>query len=110
MTLGAQWNERTQLAAAMSQAAVSKLPRYPAFASDQMTWSAAQERNGSAMISIDWAQDEAELPLVCCPECGEVASIEWPAVVDEILHLKIRCIQRHWFLMSAERILPYPLL
>jgi hypothetical protein len=45
-----------------------------------------------------------------CPECGELAEVEWRAVLDStdgpVEHAKIRCVRRHWFLLplsSLER-------
>ena len=55
---------------------------------------------------IDPALD-GELDLITCPECSDVASIEWQAWIGDLLHLKIRCIHRHWFLMPAEHISRY---
>jgi hypothetical protein len=42
------------------------------------------------------------LELVSCPQCGQVASIEWSRTVREMIYIKVRCVARHWFLMSAE--------
>jgi hypothetical protein len=43
--------------------------------------------------------------LVGCPECGNPAIVEWTANVGStdghIEHLKIRCVQRHWYLLPA---------
>ncbi|GII94240.1 hypothetical protein Ssi02_44710 [Sinosporangium siamense] len=36
-----------------------------------------------------------------------MASIEWESPVDEVLLLKLRCVERHWFLMPAEGITYY---
>jgi hypothetical protein len=46
----------------------------------------------------------AEFEWVACPECGGVATIEWESEMARVLHVKLRCINRHWFLMPAERI------
>jgi hypothetical protein len=47
-----------------------------------------------------------ELELVACPECGHPAEVEWrdglASTHGTIEHLKIRCVNRHWFLMPAE--------
>jgi hypothetical protein len=51
--------------------------------------------------------DRAPVELVTCPECGNVASIEWEARNGGLLHAKLRCIDRHWFLMPAEGITCY---
>ena len=45
---------------------------------------------------------EHPLELVRCPECGQVASIEWRRTVGGVALWKIRCIARHWFLMPAD--------
>ncbi|MGH8861050.1 MAG: hypothetical protein ACRDVG_07415 [Jatrophihabitantaceae bacterium] len=42
------------------------------------------------------------LELVRCPQCGQIASIEWRRTVHGYAYLKIRCIARHWFLMLDE--------
>ena len=38
-----------------------------------------------------------------CPECGAIAEVEWRAVMEStdgpIEHAKIRCVQKHWFLL-----------
>ncbi len=47
-----------------------------------------------------------DLRLVGCPECGAAAEVEW---ADEVAStsgpvelVKIRCLERHWFLMPAD--------
>lgn len=50
---------------------------------------------------------ERHLELVTCPQCGQVASIEWSHLVNGFVYLKIRCIARHWFLMPAEGVTYY---
>lgn len=42
--------------------------------------------------------------LVFCPECGNVATIEWQSWIAGILHVKLHCVNRHWFLMPADTI------
>jgi hypothetical protein len=46
------------------------------------------------------------LELVTCPECRAAAEVEWRDVADstagEVEHVKIRCLEGHWFLMPAE--------
>jgi hypothetical protein len=41
-----------------------------------------------------------------CPECGEVARVEWRCVLEStdgpIEHCRIRCGQGHWFLLPVE--------
>jgi hypothetical protein len=38
-----------------------------------------------------------------CPECDQVAEVEWRAVLEStagpVEHARIRCVQRHWFLL-----------
>ena len=40
-----------------------------------------------------------------CPECGTLAEVEWRAVLEStdgpVEHAKIRCVQRHWFLLPV---------
>jgi hypothetical protein len=40
-----------------------------------------------------------------CPECGELAEVEWRAVLEStdgpVEHAKIRCVRRHWFLLPV---------
>jgi hypothetical protein len=42
--------------------------------------------------------------LVSCPECENVASIEWQTCISGVTHLKVRCIERHWFLLPANHV------
>jgi hypothetical protein len=51
--------------------------------------------------------DEPGLSLMHCPECGSVASVEWRATVARTVHLKVRCIHRHWFLLPADMVRAY---
>ena len=43
-----------------------------------------------------------------CPECGHLAEIEWrdrsTSTAGPVEHLKIRCVNRHWFLMLADQL------
>jgi hypothetical protein len=47
-----------------------------------------------------------ELVIIACPECGTPAEVEWftrlASTAGLVEHLKIRCVQRHWFLMPAD--------
>ena len=54
------------------------------------------------------AATPAALPLdstqrVSCPDCGQPAWVEWRDVVNStsgpVVHVKVRCLDRHWFLM-----------
>lgn len=46
-----------------------------------------------------------DLVLLACPECSAPAEIEWsdwlPSTDGPIEHVKIRCVQRHWFLLPT---------
>jgi hypothetical protein len=48
------------------------------------------------------------MELAVCPECGLVAEIEWrdqvPAGWADDGLVKLRCIDRHWFLMPSGRV------
>lgn len=45
--------------------------------------------------------------LVDCPECGLPAEVEWSSGAPGAASLiKIRCVQRHWFLLPSERVEP----
>jgi hypothetical protein len=45
------------------------------------------------------------MDLTNCPECGELAEVEWRAAMEStdgpIEHAKIRCVQKHWFLLPV---------
>jgi hypothetical protein len=47
-----------------------------------------------------------DLELVACPECGHPADVEWRDDLDStdgaVEHLKIRCLNRHWFLLPSD--------
>jgi hypothetical protein len=48
--------------------------------------------------------------MTSCPECGHLAEVEWRAVLDStdgpVEHARIRCVQRHWFLLPVARLEP----
>jgi hypothetical protein len=52
----------------------------------------------------------SSLELVTCPECRAAAEVGWREVADStagpVEHVKIRCLERHWFLMPAEALVP----
>lgn len=48
--------------------------------------------------------DHNGIELISCPECGNVATIEWESRIAGVLHVKLHCINRHWFLMPADTI------
>src|SRR3954451_2427205 len=46
--------------------------------------------------------------IVSCPECGRIAAVEWrrrlhatPGATD---HVKVSCLDRHWFLMPEDQV------
>ena len=43
------------------------------------------------------------MDLTNCPECGDLAEIQWRAVMEgtdgPVEHAKILCVNRHWFLL-----------
>jgi hypothetical protein len=43
-----------------------------------------------------------------CPQCQAPAAAEWSAQLDcggrTITHLKVRCLDQHWFLLPADRL------
>jgi hypothetical protein len=48
--------------------------------------------------------DYTRVELVSCPECANVATIQWESRIAGVLHIKLHCINRHWFLMPADTI------
>jgi hypothetical protein len=51
------------------------------------------------------------MDLTACPECAELAEVQWRAVLDStdgpVEHAKVRCVQRHWFLLPVAALAPY---
>lgn len=47
-----------------------------------------------------------ELTLVACPGCGATAEIEWQSMQTgtsgPVALVKLRCLNRHWFLVPAD--------
>jgi hypothetical protein len=45
------------------------------------------------------------MDMTVCPECNELAEVEWRAVLEStdgpIEHARIRCVRRHWFLLPV---------
>jgi len=45
------------------------------------------------------------MDMAVCPECGELAEVQWRAVLDStdgpIEHAKVLCVRRHWFLLPV---------
>ncbi len=58
----------------------------------------------SRLMTVD---DDVAVELVRCPECGGVASVEWSTRMSTVLHLKVRCVERHWFFLPADRVIPF---
>jgi hypothetical protein len=50
----------------------------------------------------------AVVDTLLCPQCGGPAAAEWSAQLDcsgsTITHVKVRCLDRHWFLLPADRL------
>lgn len=52
--------------------------------------------------------DDADqhLEIVTCPECSTVATLQWGDRLEStdgpVDHVRITCINRHWFLMPAD--------
>jgi hypothetical protein len=46
--------------------------------------------------------------LTSCPQCHQPAEIQWRTVLDStdgpVEHVKILCLQRHWFLLPVATI------
>lgn len=46
------------------------------------------------------------MDLTVCPDCGHPAEIESRAVLEStdgpIEHARVRCLERHWFLLPVE--------
>jgi hypothetical protein len=55
---------------------------------------------------VEVAFEAAMADAVACPECESLAVVEWRSNVSStggpVEHLKVRCLNRHWFLMPAE--------
>lgn len=58
-------------------------------------------------VAVPVVSEDRLLELVSCPQCGQMASVEWSRTVCGVVHLKIRCIARDWFLMTADEITYY---
>jgi hypothetical protein len=69
------------------------------------TEASARERPRDAALA---PRGEPGLQLVYCPECGMPAWVEWRDVVGStagaVVHVKVRCFGRHWFLMPEDRL------
>jgi hypothetical protein len=63
----------------------------------------------AARPAVDPAHHQLpQSPVVYCPECGMPAWVEWRDVVGStagaVVHVKVRCFARHWFLMTEDRL------
>ena len=62
--------------------------------------------NQHAPTTENEALTPQDLELVACPECGHPAEVEWRdqlySTDGAVEHLKIRCLNRHWFLMPSD--------
>ncbi|RYP87033.1 hypothetical protein EKO23_07080 [Nocardioides guangzhouensis] len=45
------------------------------------------------------------MDLTTCPECGELAEVQWRAVLEStdgpVEHARVQCVRRHWFLLPV---------
>lgn len=49
--------------------------------------------------------DSAELEIIGCPECNAPAEVlTWVSVSESGVaeHVRVRCVQRHWFLLPRD--------
>jgi len=57
-------------------------------------------------VLIEITADEFE--IVTCPECGQPAFVEWRTHIEgtdgPVEHLKILCLDRHWFFLPASTV------
>jgi hypothetical protein len=55
--------------------------------------------------ALNLIREESLMELTTCPECGNAAEIKWRDVLEStdgpIEHVKIVCVERHWFLMPT---------
>jgi hypothetical protein len=70
---------------------------------------AADAHRGRELTQEEVGPDAVATPdMVQCPECGVPAEIEWSDMLfstdGPVEHAKIRCANRHWFLMPTERL------
>jgi hypothetical protein len=54
------------------------------------------------------ARQTVVVDTLLCPQCQAPAAAEWSAQLDcsgtTITHVKVRCLDRHWFLLPADRL------
>ena len=52
------------------------------------------------------------MDLTTCPECGNLAEIQWRDVLEStdgpVEHAKLVCVERHWFLMPVSSLASPP--
>jgi hypothetical protein len=45
------------------------------------------------------------MDLTTCPGCGELAEVQWRAVLEStdgpVEHARVQCVRRHWFLLPV---------
>jgi hypothetical protein len=55
---------------------------------------------------LDLVEELSSLTLVVCPDCGATAEVEWQSTLHSsqgpVVLAKIRCLNRHWFLMPRD--------
>jgi hypothetical protein len=60
---------------------------------------------GAWPANSDLVEGTGHLVLVACPDCGATAEVEWQSAGTGTdcapVLVKIRCLNRHWFLMPA---------
>ena len=48
------------------------------------------------------------MDLTVCPECDELAEVQWRAVMEStdgpVEHAKVMCVRRHWFLLPVSHL------
>ena len=48
------------------------------------------------------------MDLTVCPECDELAEVQWRAVMEStdgpVEHAKVICVRRHWFLLPVSHL------
>jgi hypothetical protein len=58
--------------------------------------------------ALEALEATAALPVIYCPGCGMPAWVEWRDAVSStsgaVVHVKVRCFARHWFLLPEDRL------
>lgn len=77
-----------------------------------MTIHISASTNGEEIHDIKDGVDQ-HFDLVACPECSTTAAMQWADRVEStdgpVDHVRITCVNRHWFLMPASRRTPAPI-